>query len=233
MARGGALKVAPKIPKLRLGGLGNGFGVPEGNGNGDDGDEVNSQDLNGLDSLVSGLSPSASSHHSRGFEAPFIFKVSDPAGNLHKVSASSERLGALKELLSGRLNRSADLFDLKYTDEDGDEVLVSGDAALSEAVDHARARGESFVRLTAKFCAKAATAAPTTNAAAAAAAAATSGGGAGSSGVGEGANGGPPPTPRERFVEAATQPSVMMLGGATAAAVLAVAGFVFMRRNRY
>ena len=101
---------------------------------------------------------------------------------------------------------------MKYVDEDGDEVLVSGDAALSETVDQARARGENFVRLSAKF---------------------TSGGsGNGDGSAGAMAGAAPPQTPRERIVEAVTTPNALMIGGATAAA-LAVAGIVFMRRNRF
>jgi hypothetical protein len=205
-------KVAPKVPKLKLGGLTNGSGGGGGGGAGggggiDDVDEVGSQDLNGLDGGLSG-SPTGQG----GFEAPFTFKVADPSGNLHKVSASSERLQSLKSLLSDRLGCAPGGFDLKYVDEDGDEVLVSGDAALSETVDQARARGENFVRLSANF---------------------TSGGsGNGDGSAGAMAGAAPPQTPRERIVEAVTTPNALMIGGATAAA-LAVAGIVFMRRNRY
>jgi hypothetical protein len=106
--------------------------------------ECGSQDLNGLDNVSN--SPQFS-----GFDAPFTFKVLDPNGNLHKVSSSAERLGQLVDILCGRLKTTQANLKLTYKDLDGDDVIVTDDVSLSEAVDCARSKGDNFVRLRAEI----------------------------------------------------------------------------------
>ena len=101
--------------------------------------ESGSQDLNGLDRNGSPLPAQ--------FEAPFTFKVEDPDGNLHKVTSSADSFDKLVDILCERLKSTPTCLRLKYTDGDGDEVLVSDDSSLSEAVDHARSKGDNFSRL--------------------------------------------------------------------------------------
>jgi hypothetical protein len=101
--------------------------------------DLASQDLNGLDRVGY---PST-----KAFEAPFTFKVEDPSGNLHKLSSSADSFDQLVSILCERLKTTPACLRLKYMDEDGDEVLVSDDSSLSEAVDHARSKGDNFSRL--------------------------------------------------------------------------------------
>ena len=111
----------------------------------DEASDLGSQDLNGMQNPGSPLRGAAA------FDVPFTFKVQDPNGNLHKVSASAERLSQLVETLCERLKTSPPFLRIKYTDEDGDEVVVVDDTSLAEAVDHARAKGDNFMRLKAEI----------------------------------------------------------------------------------
>lgn len=112
-----------------------------------EGSEAASQDLNGMDnetmSVLSGGSPR--------FDLPFTFKVKDPNGSLHKVTASAERCSPLVRILSERLRCKPEHLRLTYKDEDGDDIAVINDASLSEAVDAARSNGDNFARLRAEI----------------------------------------------------------------------------------
>ena len=96
-------------------------------------DEFMSQDLNGMDRSVTSEahSPEALGRQS-SFDALFSFKVQDPNGNLHKVSASAERLEPLVALLADRLKAQPRHLQLKYIDEDGDEVWLARTVGVSE-----------------------------------------------------------------------------------------------------
>ena len=192
-------KVPVKVPKLQLGAL--------GLRRNDDMDEVGSQDLHGLDNYSG--SPSIGSGT---FDALFTFKVVDPTGNLHKVSAGSERLLLLKAQISDRLQCAPEAFDLRHIDEDGDEVLIGSNAALAETVDNARARGETFVRLIASMNKEDVKRAEIEKVK--------------STRVLQ-------RTPREILEDAAGSRAVLFGGAAACAALLAVAGFVLIRKGRY
>ncbi|KAG5180370.1 myosin 29 [Tribonema minus] len=81
----------------------------------------------------------------------FVYKVTDAAGNTHRVRASAEALAPLRAAVAGKLGCAADPahVELRYTDDDGDECLLAGDDSLHEAVDMARAAGWSALRLSA------------------------------------------------------------------------------------
>jgi len=132
------LKVPSAIPRLRL-------QVMD-----EQGSEAGSQDLNGMDnetlSVLSGGSPRRT-----GFDTPFTFKVLDPNGSLHKINASAERCAPLFKILCERLKCSAENLRLTYKDQDGDDIAVTDDASLSEAVDTARSNGDDFARLKAEI----------------------------------------------------------------------------------
>jgi hypothetical protein len=121
-------------------------------------DDLMSQDLNGMENSV--LGSEVGSQFQLGgrdrrspsnFDALFIFKIQDPNGNLHRVSASAERLDHLVGLLAVLFKASASHLRLTYKDEEGDDIMVSDDTSLSEAVDTARAQGENHVRLRAEI----------------------------------------------------------------------------------
>jgi len=106
-----------------------------------------SQDLSGLQSDLKGFD----SPGRRTFEAPFTFKIEDPNGNLHKFISASENFDQLVRVVSERLYTDIKTLKLKYKDEDGDEVLLTTDASLAEAVDQARAKGDTSVRVRAEI----------------------------------------------------------------------------------
>ena len=103
-------------------------------------------------------------------------------------------------------------FDLRHIDEDGDEVLIGSNAALAETVDNARARGETFVRLIASMNKEDVKRAEIEKAK--------------STRVLQ-------RTPREILEDAAGSRAVLFGGAAACAALLAVAGFVLIRKGRY
>ena len=177
----------------------------------EDSSDAASQDLNGHER---GHSPQSFGHPSV-FDAPFTFKVQDGEGNLHKLSASAEHLEQLIGLVCERLNSTPGLLKLKCKDDDGDEVLITDDASLSEAVDSARSRGDNFVRLRAEISIGSRTPLAI------------------SSGV----------TPKRIDAALLTQPVVaastgsansnnmLLIGGVTAVACAALIGFVLMKKK--
>lgn len=83
------------------------------------------------------------------FESLFTFKVKDSNGNLHKISCSAEHYGKLVKAVCERLKcDESQALELKYKDSDGDDLLISDDQSLNEAVDNARASGNDTLRIT-------------------------------------------------------------------------------------
>ena len=107
-------------------------------------------------------------------------------------------------------------FQLKYKDSDGDDLLISDDASLTEAVDHARAQGDVALKLQAKFIPRAAAASP-----------GNVGMGAGMGTVDGGVGVGGTATKQE----AAPMDPKIVYGAAAAAAVVLTVGAIFMRKR--
>ncbi|RYG65868.1 hypothetical protein EON64_11045 [archaeon] len=77
----------------------------------------------------------------------FDFKVVDFQGNVHKVKCPPSSLGGLKATVGAALGRPAQQLVLRYVDEDKDEVLISSDSVLLDAVKAARSIGSYSLRI--------------------------------------------------------------------------------------
>jgi CBS domain-containing protein len=101
---------------------------------------------------------SAMSFDARGFEtgsmyqqksSHFIFKVTDSEGHVHRIKSSSESMEALKIAVGDKLKVHPDRIVLKYLDDESDEVILSTDSSLKEAVEFARGASMTALKLTA------------------------------------------------------------------------------------
>lgn len=55
-----------------------------------------------------------------------VSKVNDDEGNLYKFKASAERLDNVLLAVSEKLKMPKDAILLKYQDDDGDQIVLSG-----------------------------------------------------------------------------------------------------------
>lgn len=53
-------------------------------------------------------------------------QVSDSAGHTHKFKASAERLDGVLQAVSEKLKMPKDNILLKYSDDDGDQIVLGG-----------------------------------------------------------------------------------------------------------
>ena len=94
----------------------------------------------------------------------YMFKIVDTEGHIHRLKSSIESLHILKSniwskfsstetFLSDYNNETHDII-LKYIDDEKDEIIISSDSALKEAVEFARNTGISTLKLDIKFVAK-------------------------------------------------------------------------------
>ncbi|KAH9297711.1 hypothetical protein KI387_029393 [Taxus chinensis] len=85
-----------------------------------------------------------------GLGNSFAFKLQDLKGRIHRFNCGTE---SLTELASAVVQRIGDDLDqsqptqILYEDEEGDNVLLSTDSDLSDAVNHARLTGLKVLRL--------------------------------------------------------------------------------------
>lgn len=148
----------------------------------------------------------------------FMFKVTDTEGHIHKLSSPSDSIELLRDSVASKFDCTAQQLILKYEDEDGDNVILTGDAALREAVDYAKRKKFTSLRISATIVGTSHTAAP------------ISARGADWSNI--------PPTTRDdnsnSITSAGTSRSTgWLVGGAIIVAVAASVSFVvFSRRNK-
>ena len=83
------------------------------------------------------------------YAAEFSFKVTDSAGNVHRLKSSADSLHQLKIAVAGKLNVLSSALVLRYIDDDKDDVVLSSDGSLKDAVDFAKQAGMSALKLTA------------------------------------------------------------------------------------
>ncbi|CAM9251243.1 unnamed protein product [Discosporangium mesarthrocarpum] len=79
----------------------------------------------------------------------FVYKVSNSAGHTYRIRASAERLNKVMLEVGEKLKCDHTMIQLKYLDDEGDEIMLSGDDSLHEAVDMARASGLPALKLVA------------------------------------------------------------------------------------
>eukprot|EP01035_Chromulina_nebulosa_P019233 gene19233-25084_t len=80
----------------------------------------------------------------------FVYKIVDREGHIHRLKSSCESLQVLKMAISEKLHH-ANINDivLKYIDDDKDEVIISTDNALKDAIDFARSTNTTTLKLSA------------------------------------------------------------------------------------
>ena len=83
------------------------------------------------------------------YTAEFSFKITDSGGNVHRLKSSADSLYQLKIAVGEKLNVLSSALVLKYVDDDKDDVVLSSDSSLRDAVDLAKQLNLSALRLTA------------------------------------------------------------------------------------
>jgi hypothetical protein len=83
------------------------------------------------------------------YQDEFVYKVTDSSGNTHRIKASAESVEQLKVAVAEKLRVSVEGLTIKYIDDDQDEVVISTDASVKDAVEFARSSGLSALKLTA------------------------------------------------------------------------------------
>lgn len=88
------------------------------------------------------------------FLQDFDFKVIDQDNHMHKVRCLPNSLVELKAAVAGALGSAADSLLLKYIDEDKDEIVLSSDQVLYDAVTAAKSMGSYALKITASSTAQ-------------------------------------------------------------------------------
>ncbi|CAM9234331.1 unnamed protein product [Phaeothamnion confervicola] len=175
-------------------------------------------------------------------DVQFVYKVADADGHVHRLRCSAERLAPLLRAVAEKvLGADADptAVLLRYRDEEGDDVVLSGDAALADAVDMARGAGAQVLKLTTVLVKPAADASGGTagggaDAVGSAAAGAPAGAAGGTSGATEGSAAAAVGTcaAAAGLGRGTGDKTVIIAGVAAAMAVLAVAAIALSRGRR-
>ncbi|GMH99733.1 hypothetical protein TrST_g13114 [Triparma strigata] len=105
--------------------------------------------MSNYDRLPSSPGASEISHMARAVEAEFVFKIVDGQGNTHRIKSKSDDIEKLLTSVAGKMGGgvSAESLRLKFTDDEGDVVLISDDAGLKEAVELQRNAGSAALKL--------------------------------------------------------------------------------------
>jgi hypothetical protein len=85
------------------------------------------------------------------FVSEFDFKVVDPEGHMHKVRVLPNALVDLKNAVALAINCSADSLLLKYIDEEKDEIVLTSDQVLQDAVTSAKSMGSYALKVVASI----------------------------------------------------------------------------------
>jgi hypothetical protein len=90
-----------------------------------------------------------------GGPSTFLFKVTEPrTQHMHRLHAPSNDLRALEKAVASKLGQTAEegkRLLLRYDDDEGDRVLITSDAELSEACEIAGALGKKALVLHASY----------------------------------------------------------------------------------
>jgi len=78
----------------------------------------------------------------------FVFKIDDSQGCTHRIKCVSDSFAKLQLEISEKLGLNSNSFIIKYLDEENDQVLISSDSSLVDAVEYARASSKSSLKLT-------------------------------------------------------------------------------------
>jgi CBS domain-containing protein len=81
-------------------------------------------------------------------ESEFTYKIADPDGNIHRIKTSARDIGVLKAQVGSKMGGvEMERVVLKFTDDEGDIVMITCDDTLREAVDVCRNQGGSVLKL--------------------------------------------------------------------------------------
>ena len=115
-------------------------------------DYEDTSDIYPIESNKQGRRPGYNHNFETGsvsYSGEFSFKVTDSGGNTHRLKCTTETLQQLKILVAEKLSVTSSALVLKYVDDDKDEVVLSTDSSLRDAVDFARQAGMTALKLTA------------------------------------------------------------------------------------
>jgi len=96
---------------------------------------------------VSDVFPIGSNSQSTyNYESPeFVFKIDDSQGNTHRIKSDS--FTKLQLEVAEKLGLNSNLLIIKYVDEENDQVLISSDSSLADAVEYARSSNKYSLKL--------------------------------------------------------------------------------------
>jgi len=77
----------------------------------------------------------------------FIFKFTDEEGHTHRIKSSSTSMVALQEAVAEKVDAPLELVVIKYVDEEKDEVILSSDSSLKDAVKFAKVSGLTCLKI--------------------------------------------------------------------------------------
>ena len=80
----------------------------------------------------------------------FDFKVTDQHGNMHKLRFHADCVDTVRNEVAKKLELDLNEFLFKYIDDENDEVVLSSDNFLKDAIESARLTGSYAVKLMAK-----------------------------------------------------------------------------------
>lgn len=72
----------------------------------------------------------------------------DKDGNTHRIRSSADSLFLLKMAVGEKLNLLSSTLIIRYVDDEKDEVIISSDSSLRDAVDYAKSANMPALRLT-------------------------------------------------------------------------------------
>ena len=100
-------------------------------------------DIDDANSDVFSLSPT----ESKRLGLDFIFKVTDDDGNTHRIKSSVNSLDKLRFAVADKVGKGLEEIVIKYIDDEHDEVTLSSDASLKEAIEFARNSGMTTLKI--------------------------------------------------------------------------------------
>jgi CBS domain-containing protein len=80
--------------------------------------------------------------------AEFTYKVTDHEGNTHRIKTSCVSVEVFKVAIAEKMNVPKDGILIKYVDDEKDEILITTDGSLKDAVEFARSNGLTLLKLT-------------------------------------------------------------------------------------
>jgi len=81
----------------------------------------------------------------------FVFKVTDAQGHTHRIKCASDSVANLKAAVADKMLATPETIVVTFIDDDKDEVCISTDSSLRDAVEWATKSGLTTLKLSAKI----------------------------------------------------------------------------------